>query len=128
MSTDQTQYARMLLADPGSSAVQSILLTDVIGGTFTVSFGVATSAAIAWNAPANVVQNALTALSTIGVGNLTVQNGGVLHPYNLFFIGALAGAAQAMGAVNTVGLVASVPGGATPAGSAGGPGWAFALY
>jgi hypothetical protein len=91
MSSDQIALARMYLNDPGSSALQSILITNATGGTFTVSFDGQTTTAIDYGSGANVLQNALCALSTIGVGNLTVNNSA---PYDLYFTGTLGGAAQ----------------------------------
>ncbi|BCI92749.1 hypothetical protein NIIDMKKI_79550 [Mycobacterium kansasii] len=62
------------------------------GGTFTLSFKGATTAAIAYNAAASAVQTALQALSTIGSGNATVA-GSAGGPYTVTFAGALAATA-----------------------------------
>lgn len=106
LTADQLTYARMLLSDTGSSAVQSVQLSvGTIGGTFTLTVEGQTTAPIAWNAPANVVQNALTALSTIGVGNLSVQNAGPLTSYYLYFTGVLANTALSLVTANASGLI-----------------------
>lgn len=96
MSADQTAYARILLADPGSSAIQQILLANATGGTWTISYGGQTTTALNWNATAAEVQNALAALSTIGIGNISVTNSGALTPYQLYFTGTLAYTALAI--------------------------------
>lgn len=84
MSVDQRAQARQYLADPGTSAVQSIQIENATGGTFTISYDGQTTIALAWNAGANEVQNALCALSNIGVGGLNVTlSDGVLNSSNL---------------------------------------------
>jgi len=71
----------------GYSSVQSITLggtgnevqtitRTATGGTFTVTLGASTSAAIAFNAGANAVQAALEAMPSIGVGNVRVTGAG----------------------------------------------------
>ncbi len=57
----------------GANEVQDIEIDDdVSGGTFTLTFGAQTTSALAYNASASVVQAALQALSTIGLGNVLV--------------------------------------------------------
>jgi YD repeat-containing protein len=59
-----------------ADSVQQVQLTGgPTGGTFTLSFGGQTTAAIAYNATAATVQAALQALSTIGAGNVLVAGG-----------------------------------------------------
>ncbi len=99
LSADQQTLARMYLSDKGSSSVQNILIENAIGGTFTITFSGQTTAALAFNASAADVQNALCALSNIGVGNLIVNNA-----YDVFFDGTLANVAQPMLTVNISGL------------------------
>lgn len=53
----------------GTDEVQSVTVSDATGGTFTLSFGGKTTAAIAYNATPAQVQAALQALSTIGKGD-----------------------------------------------------------
>lgn len=101
LSADDLTLARGYLSDPGSSAVQSILIDNAVGGTFTISFSGQTTAALAFNAGANDVQNALAALSNIGVGNITVNN---TDPYVLYFTGTMANVAQPMVTVNKASL------------------------
>ena len=55
----------------GVNAVQTVTLTAT-AGTFTLSFGGATTTALAFDATAAGVQAALEALSPIGVGNVSV--------------------------------------------------------
>jgi len=78
--------------------VQTITITGTpAGGNFTVSFGGQTSASIAYNATNTNVQSALTAMTTIGAGNM-VCTGGPLPgtPVVCTFGGALAAAPQAL--------------------------------
>ena len=55
-----------------TNAVNTITLTAATSGTFTVSFGGQTTAALAYNISTAALQTALTGLSSIGVGNSTV--------------------------------------------------------
>jgi hypothetical protein len=73
-----------------TNEVQTVNLVDADGGTFTLTFGGQTTAAIAHNASAATVDAALEALSSIGTGNIAVtgSSGG---PYTCTFGGALAG-------------------------------------
>ncbi|HZL35880.1 MAG TPA: RHS repeat-associated core domain-containing protein, partial [Tepidisphaeraceae bacterium] len=90
------------------------------GGTFTLSFGSATTSALPYNASAATVESALDALTGIGAGNVAVV-GGTGGPYTIRFMGTLAGTNQpqltANGAVLTggtspsVGVLTLVPGG-----------------
>lgn len=112
MSESDLVLARQKLNDQGTTAAQSIQIENATGGTFTVSFGAQTTAAIAYSAGGNVVQNALCALSNIGVGNLNVvENQGV--PGSVFYVatfaGELAHAAQAMFTVNVTALTGAAP-------------------
>lgn len=57
----------------GKNEKQSVVKTGgPAGGTFTLTFGGQTTTPIAYNAIASVVEAALAALSTIGVGNVKV--------------------------------------------------------
>ena len=93
LSTDDLTLARGYLSDDGSSAVQSILVKNATGGTFTITYNGQTTSALAFNASAADVQNALCALSNVGVGNLTVNND---YPYTIYFGGTLGNVAQAI--------------------------------
>lgn len=93
------QQFEYLLSNPptvtaggGASDVQKVTITGApTGGTFTLSLGGQTTAAIARTATAATVQTALTALSTIGAGNATVTGGpGPTTPWTVTFGGALA--------------------------------------
>lgn len=55
----------------GTNAVQTVTVSAT-AGTFTLTFGGATTSALAYNATAAQVQSALEALSTIGSGNVAV--------------------------------------------------------
>lgn len=109
LSADQITYARMLLADPGSNAIQTVQILNAVDGTFTITYSGQTTAALAWNASAANVQNALAALSNIGTGNISVTNNLALAPYNLYFTGALGHIAIALVTVNVTNLVGIVP-------------------
>lgn len=103
MSADNLALARQYLADEGTSAVQSIQIENATGGSFTVTLDGQTTAAVAYNAGANALQNALCALSNVGVGNLTVNDSmGVPGStfYTIYFMIDLAHAAQPMFTVN----------------------------
>jgi hypothetical protein len=81
------------------------------GGTFTLTFGGQTTAAIAFNAATAQVQTALTALSNIGAGNVTCSGGPLPGAsVTITFAGALAPGTQS---VMTVGNN-SLTGGTTP--------------
>jgi len=88
----------------GVNEQQTITLgAGVTGGTFAIRWPAAanTTAAIAFNASAAEVQSALEAVSTIGVGNVSVTSpnpgGGASPggPYTIVFQGALGGNDQA---------------------------------
>jgi RHS repeat-associated protein len=84
--------------------VQQVTLTgNPTGGTFTLSFGVQTTSAIAYNASASSVQSALQALSSIGSGNVLVANP-TGSAWIVRFAGSLAGAPQAAITGNGSGL------------------------
>ncbi len=55
--------------------VQIINLTNATGGTYTLTFSGQTTAALAWNASALTVRQALEALSNIAPGDVEVFNG-----------------------------------------------------
>lgn len=95
-----------------TNAVQTITMTGApTGGTFTLTFGAQTTAALPYNATAAQVQAALQALTTIGIGNVYVT-GGPLPATGVVvtFTGSLGGAPQA-----TMTHADSLTGGTTPA-------------
>lgn len=111
MTANQLALARQYLADPGTSAVQTIELSNAIGGTFTISYDGQTTLALDFDAPANDVQNALCALSNVGVGNIQVVLSA--NVYTVLFTGVLGNIAQAMLTVDAtnldgVGIIATV--------------------
>lgn len=102
LSADQIALIRQKIADPGTSAVQSILIDNAIDGTFTVSFDGQTTTAIDYGAGANAMQNALAALTNIGTGNISVVN---TAPYVVYFTGTLGNVAQPMLTVDDSNLI-----------------------
>lgn len=99
MTSTQRSQARGFLADLGTTAQQSIEIQNATGGTFTLTFNGQTTTAIPAGSGANVLQNALAALSTIGLGNVNVtENAGVPGTvfYVVSFADTLAHAAQPM--------------------------------
>jgi fibronectin-binding autotransporter adhesin len=81
------------LGTPLTSAEQSVTFTGASSGTFTLTFGGVTTAAIAYNALASVVQADLAALTSIGAGNVNVTSSGP-GSYAILFQGSLAGFAE----------------------------------
>lgn len=96
----------------GTSEVQTVTITGgPTGGTFTLTFGAATTAAIAYNAAASAVQSALEALSTIGAGNVACSGGPLPGTaVSVTFAGSLA--RQDVAQMTATG---SLTGGTTPA-------------
>lgn len=71
-------------------AVQHVMLEEsVAGGTFRLSYGGETTGAIAWDASASDLQTSLAALSTIGVGGVSVATDAV--GWAVTFTGPLGG-------------------------------------
>jgi hypothetical protein len=96
-----------------ASALQTLSVSGgPTGGSFTLSFGGQTSAAIGFNATAAQVQTALQAMPTIGAGGVTCAGGPLPGTaVQIFFAGPLAFRAQPLITIGTNGLT----GGATPA-------------
>lgn len=95
----------------GINDVQTVTITGTpTGGTFTLTFGGQTTAAIAFNAAASAVQSALQALSSIGSGNAVVS-GSAGGPWVVTFQGTLAAASQTPMTTNA----GSLTGGTSPA-------------
>lgn len=95
-----------------SSEVQSVTITGTpTGGTFTLTFDGETTAAVAYNAAASAVQTALTNLSNLNSGDVTVTGGpGPGTPYVVTFAGDRAGSDQP-----EMTATSSLTGGTTPA-------------
>jgi hypothetical protein len=72
---------------PDTAEVQTVTITGTpTGGTFTLSFGGQTTSAIAYNAAAAAVQDALRDLDNVGTNNVTVTGGpGPGTPYVVTF-------------------------------------------
>ncbi len=103
-----------LNTDEGTAAVDEIqtISSTATGGTFTLSFGGQTTAALNFNATAAEIDAALEALSTIGAGNVNCAGGPLdTAGVTVTFTGALAG--QDVGMItadntNMVGGTASI--------------------
>jgi hypothetical protein len=96
-----------------TNEVQTLSLSNATGGTFTITVGANTTAALAYNAATAAVQSALEALASVGTGNVTVT--GSPGNYTLTFSAALGNMPQAT--ANTGGLTNTpsvVVGGADP--------------
>jgi hypothetical protein len=94
----------------GSSEVNVVTITGgPSGGTFTITVNGQTTAGIAYNAIASVVQTALEALSNVAPGDVTVT-GSAGGPYTLTWDGALANTDVTISSSG-----ASLTGGTTPA-------------
>lgn len=95
----------------GTNELQKLVITGgPTGGTFTLGFGVATSAAIAFNAPAEDIEAALEEMSTIGDGNVKVWGGPLpAAPVYIEFTGTLGSANQ-----EALTRTDSLTGGSTP--------------
>ncbi len=86
----------------GGNEVQTVGVGAATAGTFTLSFGGQTTAAIAYNATAAAVDSALELLSTIGAGNVTVT--GAAPTWTVTFTGDLGGRDVAQLTGNGAGL------------------------
>lgn len=84
-SVDSAVFDAAYLEEGGGNEVQTVTV-DATGGTFTLTFKDQTTAAIAENASAAVVQAALRALSRIGSDGATVT-GSAGGPYTVEFTG-----------------------------------------
>lgn len=100
-----------------TKALQSVYVKAATGGTFTLSFGGYTTAALAHNASAAAVEAALGGLASIGSGNVSVvvdparfvnsvaQNE---HGYAIEFTGSLSATPVSTITVNAAGLTGGV--------------------
>ncbi len=68
-----------------SDEIQKVKIAGATGGTFTLTFGLNTTGALAYNASAAVVQAALTGLASIGANNVHVTKS--VSTYAVEFIG-----------------------------------------
>ena len=85
---------------------------NITGGTFTLSFDGQTTSGIAYNASAATVQTALSGLSTIGTGNISVTkltNSSTSQTWQLTFQGALAETNVSQVTVDSSGVSAVPP-------------------
>lgn len=89
LSEDATLAASL----PGNRHL--VTVSDATGGTFTLTYGGATTAAIAYDAAASAVQAALAALASVGTGNVAVT-GDAGGPWSVTFVGTLANTALAL--------------------------------
>lgn len=90
-------------AAAGVSAVQTITLTAVTAGTYTLTYKGATTTAIAFDALAADVKGQLENMATTGAGNVTVT-GNAAGPYTVTFTGDLADAPAATLVANSASL------------------------
>lgn len=87
---DTDGYLRTIAAGGAQDETQTVTITgSPTGGTFTLTWQGQTTTAIARNATSLTVQNALAALSNIGVGNVSV-GGATGGPWTVAFIGTFA--------------------------------------
>jgi hypothetical protein len=102
----------LLSTDPVVNEVKMVTITGApTGGTFTLSFGGQTTAAIAYNATAADVRTALESLSTIGANNIGTSGGPLPGTaVTVTFIGSLGGRD-----VTAMGATSSLTGGTSPA-------------
>lgn len=100
------------LTSAGTDEVQTVSITGTpTGGTFTLTFGGATTAPIVYNATAAAVDSALEALGSIGTGGVTVTGGpGPATAWTVTFTGVLASSNVAPITGSATGLT----GGTTP--------------
>lgn len=95
----------------GNADVQRATITGTpTGGTFTLTFAGSTTAGIAYNAAASVVQTAFTGLASVGSSNATVS-GSAGGPYTITFAGSKAPGYQVLITASGAGLT----GGTSPA-------------
>ena len=86
-TTEYTVTSRTL--GSGTNEVQTIEIDDdVSGGTFTLSYGGQTTGALAYNSSAAIIEAALEALSTLGLGTATVT--GASPTWTVTFTGTMA--------------------------------------
>jgi hypothetical protein len=99
-----------------SEEVQTLTVTGTpTGGTYTLTFNAATTAAIPYNATAAQVRTALEALAGIGAGNVTTAGGA--HPgtpITVTFVGTLANTNVAQLTANSAGLTGGTSPTVTP--------------
>lgn len=94
----------------GTNELQSVTFGGTVsGGTFTLTLGAGTTAAIPWNSTAQEVQAALSAISTIGQGNVLVTGSAAPDYFNVEFRGALGGTNVAAMTASAASLTGSSP-------------------
>lgn len=107
----------------GANAVQAVTVSAT-AGTYTLTLDGVTTAAIAFNATASAVQDALAALPNVGVGNVSVSGA-----YVVTFVNSLGNSpvpslvADASSLTGTVVVAATVQGAAAPGANL--PGWEY---
>lgn len=110
MSLIYSAFGLHYVGPAGTPDTQTLSHTGTIsGGTFTLTYAAATTAAIPWNATAGQVQAALIALAGVGPGSVEVIGGPLpLIDMAVKFDGALNGTVTAITATST-GLTGSTP-------------------
>lgn len=101
LSVNDLARTRRFLADNGANEQQTITLTNVTGGTFTLTWNGQTTSSLAYNATAAQVQSALVALPAIGLGNVLVNN---TNPWLVTFVSNLGYSPQPLIQINGAGL------------------------
>jgi hypothetical protein len=98
------------LSAGGVSAVQQLVLSgSPTGGTFTLTFGGQTTAAIPWNATATQVQTALNALSSVLAGGVAVTGGPFPGTMSVAFAGLNANGPLALITYSLASLTGGTP-------------------
>lgn len=88
----------------GLNEIQRITVPQgTYAGAYSIAFGAAGTASLAYNISASSLQTALAAVSTIGAGNVAVVQSSTVS-WDVTFIGTLAGAAQSLMVGSSAGL------------------------
>ena len=85
----QNESEEIVNVVPEMDEVVLVGLGNPTAGTFTLTFGGETTAAIAWDASPTVVEQELQSISSVGLGNAVV-GGNAGGPYTVTFVGDLA--------------------------------------
>ena len=108
-ANSSVQNALNALSSVKRTEIQTVKLSGLNTGTFTLTFGGQTTAPLAFNALASTVQTFLRGLSTIGAGNVNVT--GASPSYTVTFSGTLAN--KDVGSISATGFGGTLAVGAT---------------
>jgi hypothetical protein len=106
MTSQDLQRTRRFLGDEPTDEAQTAAVLNATGGTFTLTYQSSTTSALPYNASPGGVQNALAALSPIGIGNVRVIN---VSPYSIYFQRLLSGEALPVLTADATGLTGTTP-------------------